>query len=67
MMQFLTHEWMQYMMQHMPKTKDLQNIKTPFEIMLEPCDAYTKRAQKQTNNWNRILLRETQLEVGPNV
>ncbi len=27
--------------------------------MLEPCDAFTKRAQRQIYNWNHILLRET--------
>jgi hypothetical protein len=27
------------------KRMTYNNIKTPFETMLEPCDAYTKRAQ----------------------
>jgi hypothetical protein len=55
-------------MQHMPKTKEWHvEYQTPFETMLEPWDAFTKRAHTQTNNWNHILLRETQLEVDPNV
>jgi hypothetical protein len=64
MMQFLTHEWVQYTMQHMPKAKEWHvEYQTPFETMLEPCDSFSKRAHTQTNKWNHILLKETQLEV----